>query len=79
MMSQIISFSTVSIVGLFFIICRGFWAEKIQEDSLDSIPSPSLSVKIQIIGGKEFLPIHLKQTFPPIIWIVTWDRIQATF
>ena len=26
--------------------------EKIYEDSLDSIPSPSPSVKIQIIGGK---------------------------
>ena len=26
--------------------------EKIQEDSLDSIPSPSPSVKIQIIGEK---------------------------
>jgi hypothetical protein len=26
--------------------------KKIQEDSLDSIPSPSLSVKIQIVGGK---------------------------
>ena len=65
--------------------------------SLDSLPSPSLSVKIQIMGGKvclrckgetllgdvnklfvfksllttpsNVLPIHLKQTFPPIIWI----------
>ena len=27
-------------------------AEKIEEDSLDTIPSPSPSVKIQIIGGK---------------------------
>ena len=26
--------------------------EKIKEDSLDLIPSPSLSVKIQILGGK---------------------------
>ena len=26
--------------------------ENIQEDSLDSIPSPSLSVKIQIMSGK---------------------------
>ena len=30
-------------------------AEKIYEDSLDSIPSPSPSVKIQIIGGKIYL------------------------
>ena len=29
--------------------------EKILEDSLDSIPSPSTSVKIQIIGGKVYL------------------------
>ena len=29
--------------------------EKIQEDSLDSIPSPSPSVKIQINGGKVYL------------------------
>ena len=29
--------------------------EKIQEDILDSIPSPSPSVKIQIIGGKVYL------------------------
>ena len=32
------------------------------------------------------LPLHLKQTFPPIIWILTedeqwrwWDRNQDTF
>ena len=69
--------------------------EKILKGSLDSIPSPSPSVKIQIIGGKfclgckgktllgvvnklfifksllrtpsHVLPLHLKQTFPPII------------
>ena len=29
--------------------------EKILEDSLDSIPSPSTSMKIQIIGGKVYL------------------------
>ena len=29
--------------------------EKIYEDSLDSISSPSPSVKIQIIGGKVYL------------------------
>ena len=29
--------------------------EKIYEDSLDSILSPSSSVKIQIIGGKVYL------------------------
>ena len=28
--------------------------EKVLEDSLDSIPSPSTSVKIQIIGGKVY-------------------------
>ena len=67
--------------------------------SLDSIPSPSPSVKIQIMGGKvclrflgksllgvvnklfvfkslltrpgNVLPLHLKQTFPSIIWIFT--------
>ena len=60
------------------------------------IPSPSTSVKIQIMDGKvcwrckgktllgnvnkllktktmskNVLPLHLKQTFPPIIWIFT--------
>ena len=30
-------------------------AEKIQEDILDSIPSSSASVKIQMIGGKVYL------------------------
>jgi hypothetical protein len=29
--------------------------EKILKDSLDLIPSPSISVKIQIIGGKVYL------------------------
>ena len=29
--------------------------ENIKEDSLDSIPSPSHSAKIQIIGGKVYL------------------------
>jgi hypothetical protein len=32
-----------------------FAVEKIEEDRLDSIPSPSPSVKIQIIGGKVYL------------------------
>ena len=73
--------------------------KKILEDSLDSIPSPSPSVKIQIMGGKvglrckgktllgivnklcctksllttpsNVLPLPLKPTFPPIIWIFT--------
>ena len=47
--------------------------------SLDSIPSPSPSVKIQIIGGKVFfrckdktllgdvLRYYLEETFPPMI------------
>ena len=52
--------------------------EKILKCCLDLIPSPSPSVKIQIIGGKDclrwkgpsnVLPYFLKQTFPPIIWI----------
>ena len=80
--------------------------EKIEEDSLDLIPSPPPSVKIQIIDRKVylrqdiawwcqqklcfqkivdnaqhgFLPLHLKQTFPPIIWIFTEgesDRIES--
>ena len=73
--------------------------EKILKGTLDSILSPSPSVKIQIMGGKicfrckgetlmgvvnkllktkslltspsNVLPLHLKQTFPPIIWIFT--------
>ena len=51
-----------------------FKVEKIIKDSLDSIPSPSPSVKIQIIGGKSVLTrpsnvfsLHFKQTFPSII------------
>ena len=32
-----------------------FKVEKIEEDSLGSIPSPSPSMKIQIIGGKVYL------------------------
>ena len=78
-----------------------FKVEKILKGSLDSIPSPSPTVKIQIMGGKvclscrgktllaivnkllninikslltiasNVLPLQLKQTFPPIIWIFT--------
>ena len=54
--------------------------EKIKEDSLDSIPSPSTSVKIKLLAGKitlgkkakhcNVLPLHLKQTFLPT-WIFT--------
>ena len=71
-----------------------FKLEKILKGSLDSIPSPSPSVKIQIMGAKvclrykgktllgivnillktkslftspsNVLPLHLKQTFPPL-------------
>ena len=71
----------------------------ILKGSLDSIPSPSPYMKIQIMGGKVYLqckgktllgdvnklfvfkcllttpckvlPLHPKQTFPPIIWIFT--------
>ena len=52
--------------------------EKILKSSLNSISSPSL--KIQIMAGKFksfltrpsiVLPLHLKQTFPSIIWIFT--------
>ena len=69
--------------------------ENIWEDSLDSIPSPSPSVKIQNIGGKVYfrqfksllttpsnvLTLHLKQIFLLIIWIFTkvMDGIQAIF
>ena len=77
----------------------GCKVEKILKGSLNSIPSPSSSVKIQIMCGKvclrckgkillgvvnillktkrvltspsNVLPLHLKQTFPPIIWIFT--------
>ena len=54
--------------------------EKISKDSLDWIPSPSPSVKIQIISGKVYLkkkslltspsnvlPLNFNQTFPPMI------------
>ena len=36
------------------------------------MPSPSPSLKIQIVGGKVYL--GNKQTFPPIIWIFTEDE-----
>ena len=81
-------------------LCRTFLTikftgkvERIIKGSLDLIPSPSPSVKIQIIGGKvclkcwvmstnflyskvcwqcsKNLPLNLKHTFPPIIWIFT--------
>ena len=35
--------------------------EKIYEDGLDLIPSPSPSVKIQIIGGKVYLRYIIRQ------------------
>ena len=40
------------LIQILDIVCK---VENIQEDSLDSIPSPSTSVKIQIIGGKVYL------------------------
>ena len=40
---------------------KTFKVEKILEDSLDSIPSPSLSVKIQNIGGKVYLIEIIRQ------------------
>ena len=64
-----------------FFFCK---VEKILEGSLDSIPSLSPSVKIQIIAGwcqqtfcllkfvlkaSNVLLLQLKQTFPPINWI----------
>ena len=68
--------------------------EKILKGSLDSIPSPSPSVKIQIIGrkvclrckgktllrdvNKLFVFYYLKQTFPPIIWVFTQGKDDET-
>ena len=63
-----------------------FKVKRMQEDSMNSISSPS--VKIQIIGRESFqkfvdppsnvLPLHLMQTFPPITWIFTeGDRIKS--
>ena len=37
------------------VIKSGLKVKKILKDVLDSIPSPSTSVKIQIIGGKFYL------------------------
>ena len=42
----------VWLTGFLGFVSPGGKVEKIQEDSLDSIPSPSHSVKIQIMGGK---------------------------
>ena len=66
--------------------------EKILKGSLASIPSTSLSVKIQLWAGKfslnvlksllttptNVLPYYLKLTFPPMIWIFTGrDEIES--
>ena len=40
---------------MFFSIDLFSKVEKIYEESLDSIPSPSPSLKIQIIGGNVYL------------------------
>ena len=40
---------------LCFFYCFSFKLKKVYEDRLDSIPSPSTSVKIQIIVGKVYL------------------------
>ena len=40
---------------VFFTLAIVVKVEKILKDSLDLIPSPSTSVKIQIMGGKVFL------------------------
>ena len=40
---------------LCFFYCFSFKSKKVYEDRLDSIPSPSTSVKIQIIVGKVYL------------------------
>ena len=61
-----------------------FKVKKIWEDSLDSIPSPSPSWKFKLLAGKftwgnkekhwwvmstNSNVLHLKQSFPPMIWI----------
>ena len=45
----------VSKIELYLYVNVVVKVEKISEDSLDSIPSPSPSAKIQIIGGKVYL------------------------
>jgi hypothetical protein len=66
-----------------FILQLCYKVENILKGSLDSIPSPSPLVEIQIMGRKvclsckgkhcllttpsNVLPLHLKQTFPPMI------------
>ena len=49
--------SRISLVSSVIFVIRYFSVkvEKIEENSLDSIPLPSLSVKIQIIGRKVYL------------------------
>ena len=47
--------STVKISGIDEFLCK---VKKIREDSLDSIPPPSPSVKIQIMGGKDVKAKH---------------------
>ena len=46
----------IGISSKVYVICK---VEKTLKDGQDSIPSPSLSVRIKIMGGK-FLPYYLK-------------------
>ena len=68
--------------------------EEILKGSLDSISSPLPSVKIQIISGRvswsdktlladvkklsNIFPLHLKHTFPPIIWIKVKMKVRPS-
>ena len=58
------------------ISCKHFFdkVENILKGSLDWIPSPSpsdLRPKSLLTTPRNVLPLHLKQTFTPIIWIFT--------
>ena len=56
--------------------------EKILEDSLDSIQSPSTSLKIQIIGGKVYLKYrvsHIEMVETKWLWGVVELRILMNY
>ena len=56
-----------------------FEVNKIQEDSLDSIPSPSSSVKIQIKGGKVGLKCKGKTLLGAVNKILGQNCAQQCF
>ena len=51
---------TLEYTPMHSVLCHNFQLEQILQGNLDSIPSPSSSAKIQIMGGKVFLKCKAK-------------------